>query len=265
MSPKTAIIVLLFSLSVSAAAQDRTNSDARSAKFGDLAVTATEMNTRATTKDRRGVTVFLTVNNTGKSVVCASFTAKLETTFNLEYGSTPGQALVVREMLPGESARGSYDFDVKDGVQPLALVLELQGRTIRCGTSRDTPSPDTVVPTEVRLDVHDLPSPKINDQTSGAFRAGTGGVGNPSCLYCPEPQYTEAARKAKWQGTVVLQVVVTPDGRATNIEVVKSPPGLGVEDKAIEAVKTWRFKPALGPEGKPVAVTIPLEVLFRLL
>jgi TonB family protein len=98
----------------------------------------------------------------------------------------------------------------------------------------------------------------------GAFRAGTGGVGYPSCLYCPEPQYSEDARKAKWQGTVVLQVVITADGRATNIQIVKGP-GLGLEDKAIEAVRNWRFKPALGPDGKAVATLTPIEVTFRLL
>jgi TonB family protein len=98
----------------------------------------------------------------------------------------------------------------------------------------------------------------------GAFRAGTGGVGYPSCLYCSEPQYSEDARKAKWQGTVVLQVIITSDGRATNIQIVKGP-GLGLEDKAIEAVRNWRFKPALGPDGKPVATLTPIEVTFRLL
>lgn len=98
----------------------------------------------------------------------------------------------------------------------------------------------------------------------GAFRAGTGGVGYPSCIYCPSPAYSEDARKAKWQGTVVLQVIITADGRATNIQVVKGP-GLGLEDKAIEAVQNWRFKPALGPNGKPVATLTPIEVTFRLL
>lgn len=98
----------------------------------------------------------------------------------------------------------------------------------------------------------------------GAFRPGTGGVGYPSCIYCPSPAYSEDARKAKWQGTVVLQVVITTEGRATQIQVVKSP-GLGLEDKAIEAVRNWQFKPALGPNGKPVATITPIEVTFRLL
>jgi len=98
----------------------------------------------------------------------------------------------------------------------------------------------------------------------GYFHPGTGGVGYPSCAYCPDPKYSEEARKAKYQGTVVLQAVITPDGRAIEIEVVKGP-GLGLEEKAVEAVKQWRFKPAMGPSGKPVAVVVPIEVTFRLL
>jgi TonB family protein len=96
------------------------------------------------------------------------------------------------------------------------------------------------------------------------FRPGTGGVGYPSCIYCPEPQYSEDARKAKYQGTVVLQAVIGPDGRATNIEVVKGP-GLGLEEKALESVRTWRFKAAVGPNGRPVATVTLLEITFRLL
>jgi TonB family protein len=98
----------------------------------------------------------------------------------------------------------------------------------------------------------------------GAFRPGTGGVGYPACVYCPEPQYSEDARKAKYQGTVVLQVVITPEGRATNIQVVKGP-GLGLEEKALEAVRNWRFKAASGPNGRPVATLTLLEITFRLL
>jgi periplasmic protein TonB len=97
----------------------------------------------------------------------------------------------------------------------------------------------------------------------GAFRAGINGVGVPVCLYCPIPQYSDEARKAKYQGTVVLQVTITTDGKAINISVVKGP-GLGLEEKAIEAVKGWKFKPAVGPAGKPVATIVPIEVTFRL-
>ena len=97
----------------------------------------------------------------------------------------------------------------------------------------------------------------------GAFQAGVNGVGVPVCLYCPIPQYSDEARKAKYQGTVVLQVTITTDGRAVNISVVKGP-GLGLEEKAIEAVRSWRFKPAVGPSGRPVPTIVPIEVTFRL-
>jgi TonB family protein len=96
------------------------------------------------------------------------------------------------------------------------------------------------------------------------FRAGSNGVGYPTCVYCPDAKYSEEARKAKFQGVVLLQVTVTPDGRATNIQIVRGP-GLGLEEEAINAVKTWRFKPALGPNRVPVATEIGIEVNFRLL
>ena len=62
---------------------------------------------------------------------------------------------------------------------------------------------------------------------------------------------------------VVLMVVITLDGRATNIQVVKSP-GLGLDEKAIEAVRQWKFRPAVGPGGKSVPAQVPIEVTFRL-
>jgi TonB family protein len=97
----------------------------------------------------------------------------------------------------------------------------------------------------------------------GAFRAGVNGVGMPTCIYCPDPQYSDEARKAKYQGVVVLMVIITLDGRATNIQVAKSP-GLGLDEKAIEAVRQWKFRPAIGPNGKSVPTQVPIEVTFRL-
>jgi TonB family protein len=97
----------------------------------------------------------------------------------------------------------------------------------------------------------------------GLFRAGVNGVGMPTCFYAPDPQYSDEARKAKYQGIVVLQGVITLDGRVTNISVLKSP-GLGLDEKAVEAVRQWRCKPAMGPNGKPVPTLVPIEVTFRL-
>jgi protein TonB len=97
----------------------------------------------------------------------------------------------------------------------------------------------------------------------GAFRAGVNGVGIPECIYCPPPLYSDDARKAKYMGSVVLQVTVTADGRAVNISIIKDP-GMGLGEKAVESVRTWRFKPAAGPSGKIVPVIVPIEVTFRL-
>jgi protein TonB len=98
----------------------------------------------------------------------------------------------------------------------------------------------------------------------GIYNAGRNGVGTPVCYYQPEPQYSEEARKAKYQGTVLLQGVVTPDGRFTNLSVAKGL-GMGLDENAIAAVKTWKCKPASGPSGKPVSVFITIEVGFHLL
>jgi protein TonB len=97
----------------------------------------------------------------------------------------------------------------------------------------------------------------------GPFNAGTGGYGVPACIYCPQAQFSDEAVKAKYQGTVLLVAIVTADGRATEIHVVKGL-GLGLDEKAIEAVRTWRFRPAAGPNGKPAAVRQTIEVTFHL-
>jgi TonB family protein len=96
----------------------------------------------------------------------------------------------------------------------------------------------------------------------GVFRVG-GGVTAPALLFKKEPEYSEEARKAKYQGTVLLYIEVDPSGRATNIKVQRSL-GLGLDEKAIEAVKQWKFKPGY-KDGKPVTVAATIEVNFRLL
>jgi periplasmic protein TonB len=95
----------------------------------------------------------------------------------------------------------------------------------------------------------------------GVFRVG-GGVSAPKELYAPEPEYSEEARKAKYQGTCVLYLIVGPDGKPRDIRVARSL-GLGLDEKAIEAVRQWKFEPAM-KDGKPVAVAINVEVDFRL-
>src|SRR3974390_672772 len=95
----------------------------------------------------------------------------------------------------------------------------------------------------------------------GAYRVG-GGVSAPKALYAPDPEYSEEARKAKYQGTVVLWLVVDASGRPQQIRVQRAL-GMGLDEKAIEAVKQWKFDPAR-KDGQAVPVMINVEVNFRL-
>ncbi len=96
----------------------------------------------------------------------------------------------------------------------------------------------------------------------GVFRIG-GGVSAPRLTYKVEPEYSEEARKAKYQGTVVLAIEVWQDGKAHNIRVVRSL-GLGLDKKAIDAVQQWKFVPGK-KDNTPVRVRANVEVNFRLL
>jgi periplasmic protein TonB len=95
----------------------------------------------------------------------------------------------------------------------------------------------------------------------GVYKVG-GGVSGPKVVFSPDPEYSEEARKAKFQGTCVLWLIVGPDGKPREIKVARTV-GLGLDEKAMEAVKNWRFEPAM-KDGKPVAVQINVEVTFHL-
>lgn len=98
-------------------------------------------------------------------------------------------------------------------------------------------------------------------EPSGAYRIG-GEVSAPSLTSRAEPDYPEEARKAKYSGTVLLSIIVDAQGVPQDIKVVR-PLGLGLDQKAVEAVAKWRFKPGM-KAGKPVPVHAQVEVAFRL-
>jgi periplasmic protein TonB len=93
------------------------------------------------------------------------------------------------------------------------------------------------------------------------FRPGNG-VSAPRAIYDPDPEYSEEARRAKFQGNVVLSLIVDPTGRVRDIHVARSV-GMGLDEKAIEAVRKWRFTPGVR-DGRTVAVQVNVEVNFRL-
>ncbi len=94
-------------------------------------------------------------------------------------------------------------------------------------------------------------------------RVDDGSVTSPRVIWKTEPNYTEKARRAKIQGVVLLDFEVWEDGRAHNIKVLRSLHS-DLDEKAIEAVKTWTFKPGT-KDGQPVRVGAQIQVAFRLL
>ncbi|MEO7144677.1 MAG: energy transducer TonB, partial [Bryobacteraceae bacterium] len=97
---------------------------------------------------------------------------------------------------------------------------------------------------------------------------GTGGrslgpSSAPKLLFMVEPEYSEEARKSRYQGTVTLRLVVDSAGHPRDVQVVRGI-GLGLDERAVEAVGRWRFLPA-HRDGKPVPAPAIVEVTFHLL
>ena len=95
----------------------------------------------------------------------------------------------------------------------------------------------------------------------GVFRIG-GGVTPPTILFKVDPQYSEEARKARFQGTVILQAIVRKDGTVDIMGVVRSV-GFGLDENAIAALKQWKFRPGMS-NGSAVDVALNIEVNFNL-
>ena len=109
--------------------------------------------------------------------------------------------------------------------------------------------------------------PGFGPGEGGGFGGGTYRVGNgvtaPTLTFKVEPEYSEEARKAKFMGTVILYIEVNEKGLVQNPRVLRSV-GMGLDEKAIEAVMKWRFRAGY-KDGKPVTVAAQVEVNFRLL
>jgi periplasmic protein TonB len=89
------------------------------------------------------------------------------------------------------------------------------------------------------------------------------GFSRPTCVYCPDPQYTDEARASKVQGSVTLEVLVAADGRAAQVHLTKGI-GMGLDERSLQTVRGWRFNPARDAAHRPTAGWITIEVLFRL-
>jgi protein TonB len=96
----------------------------------------------------------------------------------------------------------------------------------------------------------------------GGLKRIGGGVSRPELLFQVDPEFSEEARKAKFMGTVLVDLIVDTQGRPQNVHVVRGV-GMGLDEKAVEAVRQYKFKPAM-ESGKPVPVEMNVEVNFQI-
>jgi TonB family protein len=157
-------------------------------------------------------------------------------------------ALTIRE---GDTLRLAEWGSIRESLRSIDehLVMIVQGN--------GTPSDRVILRIALRADGSSTPIASA----VGAFKIG-GGVSAPVPIVKPEPEYSAEARAAKWQGAVLLQVVIDENGVPQDIKIVR-PLGMGLDQKAIEAVQKWRFKPGL-KDGQPVPVSANMEINFRL-
>jgi TonB family protein len=95
----------------------------------------------------------------------------------------------------------------------------------------------------------------------GLYHVG-GGVSAPQLVFAPDPEFSDEARRAKYQGVCVVSLIVDAQGNPQRVQVVRHL-GMGLDEKAVEAVKQYKFKPAT-LQGKPVPVEVNIEVNFRI-
>jgi TonB family protein len=113
---------------------------------------------------------------------------------------------------------------------------------------------------------YNLPStedrPACSSLHLAPYKKTGAGVLAPHAIYSPDPEYSEPARQARSQGAVIVALTVTPGGTPTDVCLDRIL-GMGLDEKAIAAVKMWKFKPGM-EDGKPVPVRLSVEVEFRL-
>jgi periplasmic protein TonB len=105
--------------------------------------------------------------------------------------------------------------------------------------------------------------PGSGGNTGGGVMHIGGGISRPVVLYQVEPEFSEEARKAKFSGSVTVYLYIEPDGTPSHVRVVQGV-GMGLDEKAVEAVRQYRFKPAM-KDGKPVRVDLYVAVNFQIL
>jgi TonB family protein len=187
----------------------------------------------------RAVPVYLTLYEQGQEI-----------SGSIGLGAETGQVAIADVQLHGDR----LSFHAPD-LRNHAVAFQLMV-TVRSMSGEATSEGQTL---KVSLSLQLNPPPATQ---SGVYHVG-GGVSAPALIHKVDPEYSEEARKSKLEGTVLLKVEITPEGKATNIKVLHAL-GMGLDEKAVECVTKWRFKPGM-KDGEPVTLDAQIEVNFRLL
>ena len=180
-----------------------------------------------------------------------------------------GCHFIVGENLRYSQDKGTLHVIDADGKECKTAILR-QARKYRAPSSSQqwSPSPDPSQeaatperPTLRRTD--SAPRADDSDRNGAPDARNQSGVSAPGVIQKVSPEYSEEARGAGLEGTVVLYIEIGTNGRPRNLRVVRSL-GHGLDEKAIEAVSQWKFQPTY-KDGKPVPVAATIEVNFRLL
>ena len=105
--------------------------------------------------------------------------------------------------------------------------------------------------------------PSYGDEDGPGAGRSSGRVTQPVLVFRIDPDYSDQARTARLQGLVLVHLEIGPDGRPRNLRIDQSL-GMGLDEKALEAVQQWKFRPGTR-NGKPVVMSALVEVRFRLL
>jgi hypothetical protein len=174
--------------------------------------------------------------------------------------------LSAADLLPGDSLRSNAarigpEILVTGTVQKTGKLYLLHIAPVRVASAEFLPTLSSTVETSEFFESLFMPMP--SDVV--VFKVGSkpAAVSLPTCVYCPNPSYSNAARVAKTQGASVFDVLVSAEGRAVQIRPVKLL-GYGLDQQAYYAIKDWKFKPARDAQGTPIPLIVPIEVTFRL-
>jgi TonB family protein len=164
------------------------------------------------------------------------------------------------ELLTPFLAKWKFEPAIKgnDTVEATARVRFVKGQGDDAAKLPLSPPPAPGIPSDSKS----ASGKSVPPANAGEARPGGRGDSQPRVLRQVEPEYSDAARTARVNGVVVLQITVDVKGNVLDPKVITSL-GLGLDEKAIEAVRQWRFAPGYR-DGKPVAMTVTVEVAFRL-